>query len=511
MLDRDVMSDGLESTLPPGDYETPPADETDVLDSYRAGGLVMRGAVLRILGYGAGAGLALVSAIVLTRYLGVRRFGQYTTIISVATLATSVTDAGLWSLATREYAASVESERRQLMRDLFGLRVALTFLAVLAATVFAVAAGYDPTRIAATALAAVGLAIATIQLFLAVPLMTSLRLGWVSAIELIRQAVLVGLLVLLVLIGAGLLPLLAALVPSSLVALVVTLRLSRGAMPTRPSLRADRVFPLVRATIVFSLATGVGTVYAFAAQILTSLVTTPHQTGLFAAAFRLFSVVATAAGLLISSAFPLLARAARDDRLRLAFALQKMFEVAVILGFAAAISAVAGAAPIIAVVAGSHYAASTAVLRVEAAALLASFVLAALGYSLISLRRHGPLLAANGAALLVTGIVTLTLAASHGARGAAVGIVAGEWTLATGYMVALRRTDPELLPRLRTVVKILVAAGPAFAVIALGLPGGWQMLLSLVAYAVGLIVLRAIPRELLELLPRKALGTRMQA
>jgi O-antigen/teichoic acid export membrane protein len=494
----------MESTATPSEARDQPRDpldaaipQRDVIDTDSAGPLIIRGAILRLLGYAVGAMLGLVSAILLTRYLGVHRFGQYTTIVSVATLGVMLTDAGVSSLATREF-VSRDPERHLLMRDLLGVRLVLSGIAVLAAVAFAIAAGYDITRVGATALAAIGLAIASLQGLVAVPLMAGLRLGWVSGIELIRQTAVVALVAGCVLTGVGLLPILSSLIPSSLLALVITIRIVRGEMPLRPSLRMRRVGPLVRATAIFSIATSLGVAYAFAAQVLTSLVASPTQTGLFSAAFRVFSVVATSGGLLINSAFPLLARTANDDHFRLAYALQRLFEVAVILGVATGLASVTGASAIIQVVAGPKYALSAAILRIEGAALLGSFILAVLGYTLISLRRHAALVVSNGLALIVTAALTLTLAPPLGGRGTAIAVVAGEWTLAVAMLVSLARSDRALLPRLTIVAKALLACAPALALTLAGLPSGAQLFAGLAFYAVGLVATRAIPREVFE-------------
>jgi O-antigen/teichoic acid export membrane protein len=463
----------------------------------------MRGAMLRLAGYGAGAALATVSAILLTRYLGVVRFGQYTTVIAVVTLASQLTDAGLTNLATREYAVLSGDVRSRLMSRLLGLRIAITVPAIMGATAFAVIAGYNGTRIAGTALAGLGLGLASIQGVLAVPLIVGLRLGWVAALELFRQTLLVTLTIVLILVGAGLLPLLSALVPSSLAVVLATIVMVRGRIPLRPSMHPMGWVALLRPTFVFSLATGLGAVYLFTAQILTSLATTAYQTGLFSASFRVFAVVAASSGLLISSAFPLLARAARDDHERLGFAMQRLFEVATILGVAAALTAVTGAGPIIAVIAGPRYAAAAPVLRIEGAALLGSFLLSTWSYALISLREHRALLMSNVTALTVTAVMTLVLASAHGAQGGAVGSVAGEWVLAVGYLLALTRGKAYMRPQAGPTVKVLLAAVPAFAVMLLHLPGFLQPILALTVYTCAILASGALPRELYELLPSR--------
>jgi O-antigen/teichoic acid export membrane protein len=474
--------------------------QTDVLDTGEAGGLVIRGAALRIVGYLAGTLFAVGSAVLLTRHLGVIRFGQYTTIISIVTVSAALTDLGMTGLATREYAVLEGADREHLMRHVLGLRVFISTSAVVLAVAFAAAAGYDSARIIGTAVAGVGLGLVSVQSTVAVPLFTRLRLGQTTALEVLRQTVWVGLLVILVLLGAGLLPLLAATVPAGLVMLLATAYLVRRHMPIRPAVRPAAWVPLLRDTLTFSLATGVGAMYVFTTQILTSLSTSGHQNGLFAASFRVFIVAAGAAGLLVSAAFPVLARAARDDRERLRYAVQGLFEVLLILGVAAAVGAVTGAKPIIEVIAGPRYAGAAAPLRIEGAALVASFLLPVWGIALVSLRRHRALALTNLLAFAITAILALLLASSHGATGAAVATVAGEWVLCAAYVLALTRgsslsIDPVI------GLKVIVAAGAAFAVMLLGLSDVAQLVAALAVYACVILMLRAVPRELLQLLP----------
>lgn len=486
-----------------------PAVETprptgDVLDTAAAGGLVIRGAVLRVLGYVAGTILAVGSAVLLTRYLGVTLFGQYTTVISVVTVATTLTDLGMSGLATREYATREGADREHLMRNLLGLRIAISVIAVGLATGFAVAAGYDAERIVGTALAGIGLALASVQATVAVPMFTMLQLGRTTGLELLRLAVWVGLLVILVQLGAGLLPLLAATVPAGLVMFGMTAWMTRRHMPIRPAVRPRAWVTLLRDTLMFSLATSVGAMYVFATQIITSLATTGEQNGLFAASFRVFVVAASVAGLAVSAAFPVLARAARDDHDRLHFAVQRMFEVLLILGVAAALAVITGAKPIIEVVGGSAYAGAVAPLRIEGAAFVASFLLPAWGIALVSLHRHRALALANLVAFSATAALTLILAASHGATGAAVATVCGEWIICMAYVIALTRGESRLRLNAAVTIKVAIAAAPAFAVMLLPLPAVAQLIVALAVYACGILLLRAIPRELYGLLPFRA-------
>ncbi len=490
--------------------DSAPADsESDILDSVAAGGMIIRGGVVRIAGYAGVVALSIISFILLARHLGVERFGEYTTVISLVSVVALVTDAGMSSLGTREYAVSKGAQRDTLMRDLLGLRVALTLVGVVLATLFALAAGYDPALLAGTVVAGLATVALVLAHTLSIPLSAELRLGTLSLLDLARQGLTVAAIVVLVALGAGVFPLLAVTLLVYLLLIPATAVLVRGKISMRMELRPRQWVSLLRVTVAFSLATAVGTVYVYTAQILTSLVASSHQSGLFAASFRVFMVLATVPGLLINGALPLLARAARDDRERLAYALQKIFEVSLILGVATALGLLAGAQFIIHLVAGPPFAGSAAVLRIQGLAMIPSFLIAAWGFGLISIKRYGSLLAANAGALAVSCILTLSLTASDGAQGAAIATVCGETALAAGLLVALVRGHPAFRPRLAVVPKVAFAAAPALVVaLALEVSSLTRALLAVAVFGLLIAATRAVPEEISELIPRPRLPHR---
>ena len=480
----------------------------DVLDTTAAGGLIIRGGALRFGSYVGVVALSVISAALLLRHLGPASFGHYTTVLSLVGVVAVVTDAGMAALGTREYAMREGADRDALMRDLLGLRVTLTTGGVVLAMAFALAVGYSDALLVGTLAASLATVALVLQHTFSIPLTAELRLGALSLLELARQALSVIAIVALVLLGAGVLPLLAVTLLVNLLLLAPSAALVRGRISMRMELRPRRWASLLRLTVAFSLATAVGTIYVYTAQILTSLVASEHQSGLFAASFRVFIVTAGVPGLLVGGALPVLARAARDDRERLAYALRRIFEVSLILGVAAALGLLGGAQFIIHVIAGPKYAGAAAVLRIQGLAMIASFVLAGWSFALLSLKRFGGLLVANAAALVVSCVLTLTLAATNGARGAAVATLCGEATLALVTLVVLVQGHPELRPHLGILPKVLLAAAPA-TVLALDtdLPSLVRALLALGAYGLVIVITRAAPREILELLPRRRRAT----
>jgi O-antigen/teichoic acid export membrane protein len=479
----------------------------DVLDTSAAGGLVIRGSVMRVASYAIGSALSIISAALLTRYLGPSDFGRYGTVFALVTIVGAITEAGMTALGVREFTVRSGPDRDRLMHHLLGLRLAMTVVGTLVGVAFALVAGYDSQMIAGTVAAGAGLVLSVLAGTLTVPLQSALMFGRVSALELLRQGATTAFLVVLIAAGAGLVPLLGVPIPVGILMLTVTALLVRGQTGVRPQFNLAAWWTLLRETASLALATAVGTLYVYMAIVLLSLISTDDQVGYFNASFRVFIVIVAVSGLFATSALPVLARAARDDEARLGYAIQRLFEVAVIVGMLCALATVLGARVAIGVIAGlPKYEPAVAVLRIQGLAMLASFVLMTWSFALISLRLHRAVLLANGLALVTSLGLTLALAPAHGARGAAWSTLAGETLLAIAYLVGLVRHRSTLRPKFTILAKVIPAALAALA-IGLVVPAS-DLVATLVAsgvYLLLVLVLRAVPAELHEFVRKRGL------
>jgi O-antigen/teichoic acid export membrane protein len=470
----------------------------DVLDTPEAGALVVRGGALRIAGFVAGTLLSLVGVIALTRHLGVVDYGRYQSVTALVAIVTAVGDLGLSTLALREYAQAGPAERARGLEALLGLRLALGVLGVGVSALLAFVLGYDSTMIAGAALGALATMVAAGQQTATVPLQTALRIGTVTGLDVGRQALTTGLMLGLVAGGASLLSFLAIPLPVAVVIGVAT-AVVLGRFP-RPVVDRAAWPRLLRAGVVVGLATAAGVLYLYTSLVVCQLVATPEETGAFSASFRVVIIVAAVPALLGTSAFPLMARAAATAPERFARVVAGLVEGSVLLGGAAAIGAILGAPAIIAVVAGDGFDDAIAPLRIQGAALGLTFAISALGFGLLAGHRQRWLLGCNAMAFVVVAVAVGVLAAADGERGAALGAAIGEVVLCGAYAVALRR-DVALAPA--RVPRILVALAGALAVGGLvDVPAVPRTALGLLVYAALAALLRAIPPDLKNLLPR---------
>lgn len=483
---------------PPVSRAEPPEAATDaaVLDSSLAGPRSIRGGLLRAIGYVAGLGLVLLSAPLVIRHLGIVEFGRYTTVLSVATIATGLAEGGVTTLGLREYAVLEGEARRNLMRALLGLRLALSTVAIAAGAAFCAVAGYGESLVLGALLAGTGLALVSVQLLASVPLQASLRLGAITGLDLLRQALSVALVVAVIVAGGGVVPLLAVLAVAGVAPLVITAVLVRDSFPLVPSRSTGRWGELLVATVPFAAVSLIAVVYFRLTIVVLSLVSTGEETGYFATGFRVLEAFIGVPALLVTAVFPILARAARDDMARLRYAMERVLQVAVIGGVWLALGVVLGADFIIQVLTGGDAEPAVPALRVQGLALLPSFVGSACGFALLSLHRQRAVVVSIGVGLVVNLVLTLVLAPAHGALGAAVAITTAESTIAVMMLLMLLRAGEGVRFPVRAVLPVLPAALAGAAVALTGLPSLVQAILASAVFFAVLALLRGIPSEL---------------
>ena len=480
----------------------------DVLDSGEAGGKAIRGGAFRTAGYVLGMGLSLASVPFMIRHLGAVDYGRFITVMSVVFIIQGVSEAGLTNLAVREYAVRDPAGRERFLANMVGLRFALTVSAVLVAAAVLAVTGARSVVVVGVLIAGLGLLIQLAQQPYVIPLTVNLSLGWVTILDLIRQTALAALTVALVVAGAELTPFFWINVATAVIAVAATVALVGRHGSLRPAFDLPAWREMLRETLPYALAAAVGLIYFRIAVVLMSYVSTEQETGWFSAAFRITEVVVVVPWLLVSSAFPILARAARDDEERLGYALQRLFEVSLIIGAGMTVALAAGAEFAVGVVAGPGFEESVGVLRLQAASIVTAFLVATWLYALLSLKLYRALLLANSLAALTAIGGTILLAPSMGAHGAAIATVAAEAVLALAAVIGLNRAKPVLRPRLAVLPKVALAtaAGTGAAFLLAGLHPVLMAAGASAAFAAVALVLRAVPPELFAAILRRPIA-----
>jgi O-antigen/teichoic acid export membrane protein len=472
----------------------------DLLSTPEAGGRVVRGGVLRGAGYVLATVLGGATSFFLLRHLGVDDFGRYATVAALLGIVSGISDAGLTAVGARELALAGRDDRTRLLRNLVTLRLVITPLGIAAAALFALVAGYDQTLVLGVLIGGVGVLLVNTQATMMMPLSVELRLGAVTAFEVAKAALTLVAVVILVALGASLLPFFAAQVAVGAVVLALTplvVHVRRGLVPGYDRLTARS---LVREALPLAVALAMNVIYFRVLVIMTSLLASEHETGLFGTSFRIFEVLFSLPLLVLSSALPLLSVAGRDDDERLRFGLQRMTEVALAVAIGLVLAVVALASPAIRLLGGPEFEGAAGVLRIQAFALVPVFLGQTWQLGLLSVRRQSALAWANGGALLFVLALGSVLVPVWGAHGAAAAAVVAETGLALLVYVFLKRARPTVAPRTGLLPRVALAAVPAFAAFALPLPWPVEAPLVVAVFVAAAVGLRAIPFELVHAL-----------
>jgi len=441
-----------------------------------------RGGALRAAGYLAGQLLSVGAVALLFRHLGVDDTGRYVTVLSLVAIVQGLTDLGLTTLGVRELSTAAPDQRRPLLADLLGLRLAATVAGVALVVAFGLVAGYGTTVVVGIALAGAGLVVQNAGTTLGMDLLVRLKAGRMALADLVRQAAAAALIIAGVAADGGLLVFFALLIPAALAGFVVVVA---SATRVAPGTAARRWAPILRQTVPFAIAAAASALFFRVAVVEMSLISSERETGLFGASFRVVEVLSALPALAVSAAFPVFAAAAHThDHARFARAVVRTTEACAAAGGALALGLALGAPPVIAVIAGSGFDDAIPVLRIQGFALAASFVAAPWGFALLSLQCERTMMWLNLAGLLLATVVAAVLIAAADAKGGALATVLGEAGLAAAFGLVLARTRPAALRTApRTLARVVLAGAVGAAAALIPVPAAIQAAIGLVLYA----------------------------
>ena len=482
----------------------------DILDTSRAGPSVIRGSLLRLISQVASMLVTVVSSAIVIRHLGVVNTGRYVTVTALVVIVASISDFGLSAVGVREYSVRNRVEGHRFLRNLLGIRLAFITCGVLVAVAFAAGVDYTRAMVIGTALAGAGMVLYVVQQSLAIPLQVRLQFGWVAFLQLLAQVgVAVGA-ALLAVAGAGLLPFFALQLPVMIPVIALTLIIGGRESRALPAVDVQWWRQMMAQILTYSAAVVLSVLYFRLSQIMVSLFSTGTQTGYFGVSFRILDAFTTVPPLLVSTALPVLARAARDDAQRFSYASLRLVETMIVVGVGAAVCIFLGAGFLVHLVAGGGFGPSVEVMQVLAFAVIGTFVIAARGYALLALGRLRAMLIANAIAFSIVVGAGVPLIVAHGALGAAIALTTAELALGLCYELALTRGRPEVRAPFGFLARVAFAALLACVPVSLsGLPSLAMALIGAAVYVTTAFALRVVPTELLDALrPRRMLAAR---
>jgi O-antigen/teichoic acid export membrane protein len=456
----------------------------------RGGGVRMAGFILMNL-------MGVLGSVVLLRHLGVVDYGRYGTVISLMAAASGIAEAGLTVTGSRELALrSPGAEWRTLLGTILGIRLGLSAASVLIGLAIGIAAGYDGQMLGGVVLVGIGAVLIAVQATILLPLVVRLRNASLTVSDLVKQGILLVGIVVLTVVGSGIVGFFALQIAIGLgaLALVPFLAEREDVAPPRWSLSEWRDLAVIALPIAAAAVLTV--IYLRLLVVLTSVLSSEYETGLFVTSARVVEIIGGLPLLISGVILPVVSVASRDARDRLTYVLARTTETSLLLGSLIAIVLILGARPVTVALGGSEFAAAAPVLRIQAPAVVTIFLVQAWATFLIADHHQADLVRCvlvGLVALLVAGLVFIPL---WDARGAAAAAVAADLAYATALFIAVRRMPGRPVPvHLGFCGRLVVAAGAAIGVglAAWSLPDAVAAALAGLVFAAGAVVLRMVP------------------
>jgi O-antigen/teichoic acid export membrane protein len=444
----------------------------DVLRSPEAGGRVIRGSAMRVLGNAGGIVVGLGTATLLLRDLGVAESGRYVTVMSLVAIAFSIPDTGLNISGSRELALRDPQDRAALIANILGLRLSIAPFALVIVVLFALLAGYPSAMLVGTALASSGLFIASMANAILLRLTVELRNAGLAFVDFFRQAATLAGVALLVALGAHLTAFLAIQIFVGLTLLALIPLLAGSGAFVRPRFDRAEQRALLTRMLPVGAAIVLGQIYFRLVIVLMSLISSPRQTGFFGGSLRAMETLVSIPILVAGVALPVLAAAARDDHVRLRYAIEGLSEGAVIAGVLVILVTARAAEPVMAIIGGPAFRPSGAVLRIQVGALLFVALYQIWTVSLVALGRQRELILTNSLALFGVAVFAAVLVPVFGAQGGAAASVLGDALLAALIYWRLRAAVGSVTVRLGFLARVAASAAAASAAFLIpNLPG----------------------------------------
>jgi O-antigen/teichoic acid export membrane protein len=457
---------------------------------------VIRGSAVRVGANVLGLVLALVTATILLRHLGVEESGRYVTVMSLVRIAVAIVDNGLNVAASKDLTVRKRSERRELLGNIVGQRILVAVIAWAGLVAFSLLAGYPNEMVAGTILAGSGVMLVAIGDSMLVPLTVELRNAGVAAVELLRAFVVLVGVALLAAVGSGLTAFLAVQVVCGLAVLTVVPFLVGRRGVVRPRFDRAEQRGLLRTALPIAAALALGQIYFRLVIVMMSLISSGKETGYFGGSLRAMEALIVLPILVAGVALPVMTAAAHDNMKRLRYAIEGLSEGATIAGVLVVLVTIRAADPVMRVIGGAEFEPAGNVLRIQVVALLFIALYQIWTVALVALGQQRQLIFTNALGLLAVAVFAAILVPPLGAKGGAIASVCADAVLAGLIYWRLHRSTGKVTVRSGFLVRLGIAAAAGAAALLAPIGDIPAAILSAVVFlGVGFAV-GMVPKEL---------------
>ena len=451
--------------------------------------------------------IALVVGVVviglMTRYLGVFGFGEYSTIVAYLAFFGILADFGL-QISVVNLMNDGRFDQGKVFSTAFTFRFLTALILFLLSSIIILAFPYSYTIKVGVWIAAIAyFALALHQLLIGL-FQHHMRMHEVTIAEVSGKIFLLIATYLGVHYDVGFFWLLTLIVIASVLQTIILFAYAKRITPLKLTIDTVICKALISDSWPIAISIVFNLIYFKADTLVLSLTRSQEEVGLYSAAYRMLEVLIGYPYLFVGLLLPVLAKSwAMNDKERYARVLQKTFDALVVLAAPIVVGTILTADKIMVLIAGEKFIDSANALRILIVATGIIFVNVVFGYAIVIIKKQKSMLLGYIATAVIALTLYLTLIPRYSFIAAAWITVGAEGImLLLNYFVSTKSSGIRV--SFANAFKICVSAGIMGVVVSqiLYLPFAVIVLIACTVYVALLMVMRIITKELITSLVR---------
>ena len=422
-------------------------------------------------------GIGLIIIGLMTRALGPAGFGDYSLILALLFVFTTLADLGLYSILVREI--SREEDQAKIVSNIFTLRLFAVLIFALLAIILVWALPYTRIVKIGVVIASIYTILSSLSQVLLGLFQRHLKLHQVSVADVVTKIIQLGLVFIVLRIDGGITQFIWATVFSELIRFCLIFGLAKRMVPIKLDFNFNYWKKILKSSLPIAASLIFVLLYFKLDTIILSLMKPAYDVGIYSAPYRILEVIIFFPAAYLGLIMPLLSKQAIENLNDFKKIFQKTFNVLAIFAIPLTAFLLLRAGDIVGIINGVGFEDSAPVLSILSVAIALIFFGNLGGNALIALdlQKKGVWFYFSGALLNIS--VNLIFIPKFSYLATAWSTVATELLITLGIF-ALIYKETKILPNVAALIKPIVVTILVAAVLRpFGLPFWWAAFLSL--------------------------------
>lgn len=385
--------------------------------------------------------LSFLTVGLLTRYLGVEKYGVYNLVFAYLASFGIFADFGLRLTLVRDL--SGESAQRELKSTYFALQIILTVLSTCLALIFLLIFPYSTTIKMAIIVGSLAVSVGYMNGYGTSVLQSKVKLDIAAVLEVINRLVTVCAIVVFVLLKLNIYAIISTIFIGNIVTVVINIYLTPEYFQLKHFPPLSLLITIIKSSFPVGITALLSMLYFKIDTMMLSVMKTTTDVGIYSLSYKIFENFIMLWLFYMASVYPLMSRAVKEKaRSHLDILMKNSLIIAIVFSIIT-IGVSWFAAPLsINILGGNNFFASIMPFRILVLALPFVFINNVQYYLLLSLSKIRFIVLTLITALVFNFIVNMLIIPNYGYIGTSVSTVATEVITMIGYAIALRKYRP---------------------------------------------------------------------